>query len=66
VVAVFYGDNRDQPTAFDAVRDVFHLAWAAGTRLGDIIRERHRRSAAETERLDTTNRGLPPPPFRAP
>jgi hypothetical protein len=33
VVAVLYGDNRDAATSFDSVRDLFHLAWAAGTRL---------------------------------
>lgn len=63
VVAVLYGDNREATTSFDSVRDVFHLAWAAGTRLGDLVRRRHRVGPADgAGDPDDTERGMPPAP----
>ncbi|MBN1770211.1 MAG: hypothetical protein JXB32_03025 [Deltaproteobacteria bacterium] len=63
VVAVLYGDNRETATAFDSVRDLFHLAWAAGTRLGDLVRRRHRVAPGEAAGdVDDTERGMPPAP----
>ena len=62
VVAVLYGDNREATTSFDSVRDVFHLAWAAGTRLGDLVRRRHRVGPGDAGAgdPDDTERGMPP------
>ncbi len=44
VVAVLYGDNRDAPTSFEQVRDLFHVAWVAGERLARLARERRGRA----------------------
>lgn len=62
VVAVLYGDNRESATSFDDVRDLFHLAWAAGTRLGDLVRRRRRLGPDEAAagEVDDTERGMPP------
>jgi len=63
VVAVLYGDNRDAATSFDSVRDLFHLAWAAGTRLGELVRRRRRVGPAEAAaEVEDTERGVPPVP----
>lgn len=65
VVAVLYGDNRDAATSFDSVRDLFHLAWAAGTRLGELVRRRRRVGPADTAPdvdVEDTERGMPPGP----
>lgn len=63
VVAVLYGDNRDAATSFDSVRDLFHLAWAAGTRLGELVRRRRRAGPGEAAtEVEDTERGLPPGP----
>jgi hypothetical protein len=40
VVAVLYGDNREAVTAFESVREQFHLAWACGSRLRELVRRR--------------------------
>ena len=64
VVAVMYGDNREAATPFDNVRELFHLAWAAGTRLADLVRRRHRPDTgppADSGSIDDTERGVPPP-----
>jgi hypothetical protein len=66
VVAVMYGDNRDEVTTFENVRELFHLAWAAGTRLGDLVRRRHRREpvdAPDSGAIGDTEPGVPPPPL---
>jgi len=63
VVAVLYGDNRDTATSFESVRDLFHLAWAAGTRLADLVRRRRRTGPEEaTTEVEDTDRGMPPVP----
>jgi hypothetical protein len=69
VVAVLYGDNREAATPFDNVRELFHLAWAAGTRLGDLVRRRRRQepeTAAAEGSVEETERGVPPPPIDSP
>jgi hypothetical protein len=66
VVAVLYGDNREAATPFDNVRELFHLAWAAGTRLGDLVRRRRRPqpdSSVPGGSVEDTERGVPPPPL---
>ncbi|MBI5500028.1 MAG: hypothetical protein HY907_07275 [Deltaproteobacteria bacterium] len=66
VVAVMYGDNREAATPFDNVRELFHLAWAAGTRLADLVRRRRHPDAGtppDSGSIDDTERGVPPPPL---
>ena len=65
VVAVLYGDSRDAATPFDNVRELFHLAWAAGTRLGDLVRRRRRQEPepAADGSVEDTERGVQPPPL---
>ena len=64
-MAVLYGDSRDAATPFDNVRELFHLAWAAGTRLGDLVRRRRRQEPepAADGSVEDTERGVQPPPL---
>jgi hypothetical protein len=65
VVAVMYGDNREALTTFENVRELFHLAWAAGTRLGDLVRRRHHPEppdgTTQSGLSGATEPGVPPP-----
>jgi hypothetical protein len=64
VVAVMYGDNREQATAFENVRELFHLAWAAGTRLAELVRKRRRVPLdSSSGSLPGTEPGVPPAPL---
>ena len=59
-----YGDNREQATAFENVRELFHLAWAAGTRLAELVRKRRRVPLdPPSDSLLGTEPGVPPPPL---
>jgi hypothetical protein len=64
VAAVMYGDNREQATAFENVRELFHLAWAAGTRLAELVRKRRRVPVdPPSNSLPGTEPGVPPAPL---
>jgi hypothetical protein len=45
------------------VRELFHLSWAAGTRLGELVRRRRQRGPEDSGDVGDTEPGVPPPPL---